>query len=369
MKIAYVTINVASNIMMGGVGAKIKRHVSLWKEMGHEARIFSLAPENVPMPDSEQFVFASLTKLPILKFLTLEFSRSHTLRRMIKAIEEHNPDIIYLRFGLYTFPLHGLFKIAPVILEVNSNDLDEYFVLRGYFFYWLNRITRNITFSLSSGLVPVSRELAQLNSNFKKPYRITSNGIDLDAYEGMVPPSNRTPVLTIIGSPGMSWHGMDKLLPLAERFPDLTINIIGYGPQDFSEPIPANIIAHGYLDQTAIKEILAKTDVVFGTLALHRKNMEEVPPLKVREALAFGIPVIVAYTDTDLQHLDLPTVLRIPNTEENVLDGAETIRQFAYDMMGRRVDIDAVKPYIDQRAKEEQRLVFFTEILARSKGQ
>ena len=368
MKIAYVTINIASNIMTGGVGVKIRKHVSLWKEMGHVVRVFSSTPEVVPMPDSEQFLFAPLIHLPVLKFLTLEISRSRALHRMITAVRKYRPDVIYLRFGLYTFPLHNLFKIAPVLLEVNSNDLDEYRTVRGSFFYWLNRITRNITFSLASGIIPVSGELAVLNSNFKKPYRVISNGIDLDFYQRMSPPKNRTPVLTIIGSPGMSWHGMDKLFPLAKKYPDLTINIIGYSPQDFSEPVPANIIAHGYLGQDAIKEILAQTDVVFGTLALHRKNMEEVPPLKVREALAFGIPVIVAYTDTDLQHLDLPTILKIPNTEDNVEKNADKIYHFAYDMMGQRVNVDVIKPHIDQRIKERHRLAFFSEILAKSRG-
>jgi glycosyltransferase involved in cell wall biosynthesis len=363
MKIAYVTLNVAANIMTGGVGAKIKRHVSLWKEMGHNVRVFSSTPEIVPMSDSEQFVFVPLVRVPVLRFLTLEFARSQALSRLISAVRGYHPDIIYLRFGLYTFPLHNLFKIAPVLLEVNSNDLDEYQTVRGTFFYWLNRITRKITFSLASGLVPVSGELAALNSNFKKPYRVISNGIDIDAYEQMPPPSNKNPVLTIIGSPGMSWHGMDKLFPLASKYPDLTINIIGYGPQDFSESIPENIIAHGYLRQDAIKKILAQTDVVFGTLALHRKNMQEVPPLKVREALAFGIPVIVAYVDTDLQHLQLSTVLQIPNTEDNVEQNADKIRQFAYDMMGKRVDVEFVKPHIDQSIKEMQRLAFFEEIL------
>lgn len=365
MKIAYVTINVAANIMAGGVGAKIKRHVSLWKEKGHTVRVFSTTPEIVPMPDSEQFLFTSLTRLPVLKFLTLEFARSRALHRMISAVREYHPDVIYLRFGLYTFPLHNLFKVAPVLLEINSNDVDEYQIVRGTFFYWLNRITRNITFSLASGLIPVSGELASLNSNFKKPCCVISNGIDLGAYEQMPPPSNSQPVLTIIGSPGMSWHGMDKLFPLARKYPDLNINIIGYAPQDFSDSIPENIIAHGYLGQDAIKKILAQTDVVFGTLALHRKNMEEVPPLKVREALAFGIPVIVAYTDTDLQYLDLPTVLQIPNTEDNVEQNAAKIHHFAYEMMGKRVDVELVKPHIDQSIKEMNRLAFFEEILAK----
>ena len=30
-----------------------------------------------------------------------------------------------------------------------------------------------------------------------------------------------------IGTPGMPWHGEDKLVSLAERFPDILIDIVG----------------------------------------------------------------------------------------------------------------------------------------------
>lgn len=38
--------------------------------------------------------------------------------------------------------------------------------------------------------------------------------------------------------------------------------------------------------------------VCIGTLALHRKNMTEASPLKTREYLAHGFPVIIGYKDT-----------------------------------------------------------------------
>jgi glycosyltransferase involved in cell wall biosynthesis len=361
MRIVYVTINVAVKIMTGGVGAKIKRQVSLWKDKGHIVKIFILTPETVSIPDSEQFVFKPLVNVLFLKFLAREISRSRNLIKMIAAIKAFQPDIIYLRFGLYTFPLHQMFKIAPVALEVNSNDIDEYRT-RGAFFYWLNRLTRGIVFSLSSALVPVSQTLADINASYGKPACVVSNGIDLDAYQPLPAPKNDAPVLTAIGSPGMIWHGMDKLFPLARRFPDITINIIGYGPEDFSESAPPNLHLHGYLNHTEIREILANTDVAFSTLAQHRKNMQENPSLKVREALAFGIPVIMAEYDADLADLKSNCFLFLPNTEDNVALHAESIREFAYNSMGIRVRRALIAGRIDQRLKEEKRLAFFAEI-------
>jgi glycosyltransferase involved in cell wall biosynthesis len=365
MKIAYITINVAAKIMTGGVGAKIKRQISLWKEMGHSVKLFILAPEPIPFRDSEQFIFKSLFNLFLLKFFTKEISRSRTLALMIAAVKKYQPDIIYLRFGLYTYPLHNLFKIAPVFLEVNSNDLDEYRT-RGPFFYWLNRLTRGIVFSLCSALIPVSQTLADSNLKYGKPVCVVSNGIDLESFTPLPAPKNQSPVLTAIGSPGMRWHGMDKLFVLARKFPDLTINIIGYSHDDFLESFPTNLKIHGYLNSNQIRNIFVNTDVVFGSLALHRINIEEVPPLKIREALAFGIPIIIAHKDTDLQYLNLPTILKIPNTEDNVQKNTDKIRQFAYDMRGKRVDANIIRPYIDHRMKERKRLDFFAEVLAGS---
>jgi uncharacterized protein (UPF0276 family) len=109
--------------------------------------------------------------------------------------------------------------------------------------------------------------------------------------------------------------------------------------------------------------VLAQTDVALGTLALHRNQMQEASVLKVREALAFGIPVVIAFRDTDLHDVKLDTILRIPNTEENVKENAERIRSFAYDMIGKRVDINLVAPYLDQRKKEETRLEFFNQLI------
>ncbi|MBN8657639.1 MAG: hypothetical protein J0M11_18045, partial [Anaerolineae bacterium] len=126
--------------------------------------------------------------------------------------------------------------------------------------------------------------------------------------------------------------------------------------------VPSNVHLHGFLDREGVRAVLAQTDVALGTLALHRNQMQEASVLKVREALAFGIPVVIAFRDTDLHDVTLNTILRIPNTEENVKENAERIRSFAYDMIGKRVDINSVAPYLDQRKKEETRLEFFEQI-------
>jgi hypothetical protein len=265
---------------------------------------------------------------------------------------------------LYTFPLQFLFKIAPTILEVNSNDLDEY-RSRGSFFYLLNRTTRDILFSHCAGWVATSHELANLKENHRheKPVCVISNGIELDKYELLPPPRHQTPALSLAGSPGMNWHGVDKLFSLAEKYPELTINIIGYRREDFEVSIPSNMHLHGYLERDNLKKILADTDVVFGTLALHRKKMKEASPLKVREALGYGIPVILGYEDTDFMDIESDCFLFLPNSDDNIVENAKLIRDFSFRVMGRRVDRSLISKRIDQRVKEEKRLAFFVDMI------
>jgi len=91
--------------------------------------------------------------------------------------------------------------------------------------------------------------------------------------------------------------------------------------------------------------------------------MQEGSTLKVPEAMAYGIPILLAYRDTDLAGLKSDCILELPNREDNVVSNVEQIRAFVYRMMGRRLRREEVAPYIDQRAKEETRLAFFQEII------
>lgn len=358
MRIAYVTVHVAPEIMRAGVGKKIKSQMSIWREHAHEVVLFSLTPSGIPFPEERQFIFESRGNL-----LKRELNRASVLKKMLAAIQQFKPDIIYLRFGLYSYPLHRLFKIAPVVLETNSDDVQEY-KKRGAFFYWMNRLTRNLTFAPACGIITPSHELVDvLSPKHDKPICVISNGIDLKDVEPLPAPKHEKPVITLVGSPGMKWHGVDKLIKFAALSPDITVNVVGYSQKDVEIPVPSNLHLHGFLNKEQVREVLLTTDVACGSLALHRNDMQEASVLKIREALSYGLPVIIAYRDTDLNEVDLDTILRIPNTENNLIENAEAVRKFAFAMMGKRVNIKSVAPYLDQKQKEVTRLAFFQQVL------
>ena len=91
--------------------------------------------------------------------------------------------------------------------------------------------------------------------------------------------------------------------------------------------------------------------------------MDEACPLKVRRYLEYGLPVLLGYRDTDLDAVDSWWLLRLPNTEENVVTSLAEIDSFVARARGRRVPREEVEPLISAAAKETARLAFFDEVV------
>lgn len=361
MRIAYVSLYFDKYHALGGVGEKVRTQTKTWQNKEHIVNCFFLTPDDLI---SEEIFYFQYKTSKEGNFAKRFFSRQFALSKLISAVEQFSPDIIYLRHGLYIYPAHKLFNLAPVVLEINSDDIQE-FLLQKFWFYFYNLLTRKVFLKKSAGMIFVTHELKTLRYNQvpNKPVCIISNGIDLENNVPLPATKHAIPVLTIVGSPGMPWHGADKLIYLAKTYPDLHINIVGSNSEEIKEPIPANIRFLGFLSREKVREVLVSTDVVCGTLALHRKNMNEGSPLKVREAAALGIPLILAYEDTDLSEIKTDCILQIPNIEDNIIRYSEQIYLFLYKMIGKRLELESILPRIDRQIKEAHRLNFFENIL------
>jgi hypothetical protein len=114
------------------------------------------------------------------------------------------------------------------------------------------------------------------------------------------------------------------------------------------------------LNRDEVVQVLARADVGIGSLALHRNQMFGGSPLKVREYLAVGLPVLYAYDDADADVLD-GYVLRIANTESAITDEIDRIDAFVNRSMGVRVPRSSVG-HIDTATKERQRLALFEDV-------
>jgi glycosyltransferase involved in cell wall biosynthesis len=344
-----------------GVGKKLDRQIKIWQTGGHEARLFMHTSRYAsPL----ELVPAEVIPYEPAGTLRTEFNRIAAAKRLLQAVQNYNPDVIYLRLAMYVYPVHLLANIAPLIGEANTNDLTQHEGL-GKVYALYNRLTRGILLRRLHGLVAVSHELAESSAftTYRKPTSVIANGIDLENFEPLPAPANSTPRLAFIGNPGYPWHGVDKLVELAGLLPDVQLDVIGYEELPGSDELPENLKLHGYLPEAEYKRILAGADAAISSLGLHRIGLEEASPLKSRECLAFGLPLILAYVDTNLHNLETDFLLRIPNKEDNIQSHGQAIRDFAYRMRGRRVDRSLITS-IDQVAKEKERIRFFEEILS-----
>ena len=348
MRIAYVCYwNV---LRRGGVAGKIASQSEQWGALGHESRVFCLTRAPSTELPWELFTFGSL------------FERIRATRELQRAVADWGPDVVYLRHDVFLPPLGRLLRAFPTIAEVQTNEPAEPAVRAGgrRASHLYDGLSSRLILSRARGIVAVSAEIAERGfvTSAGKPTIVIGNGIDLARMLELPPAHNDHPQVAFIASMGQPWHGVDKILWLAEQLPQVGFHFVGWAKENFLAPPPPNVVAHGVLSRDEYEPILASCDAGIGTLALHRLDMNEASTLKVREYLAYGLPVVIGYDDTDLRGLDAWYVLRLPNDESNVRDGLDRIQQFLEDVRGRRVPRNEIAERIDVQHKEQTRVEF-----------
>ncbi len=345
-----------------GVVKKVQAQVRQWATRGHEVHVVLFSYANSPiLADRPDFGVPTT----VIAFHP-PWETNPAAHRAAQLITRLRPDVVYLRQMPFYPWLWPLYRRFPVVTEVNTNDLEQYRrtfhgLERGK--YWYHRLTRDFFLRDSAGFVFVSHEIATLPhyQRYGKPFEVIGNGIQLSRYSLVPPAQNPQPRLVFLGSPGQPWHGVDKVLAMARRFPQWHFDIIGPRQRDFPAA-PPNAHFHGFLSVEAYRPLIAQADVAIGSLALHRVGIHEASPLKVREYLAWGLPVIIGYQDTDFPD-PAPFLLQLPNTEDNVTAHQGQIAAFVARWQGRRVPRHEVK-HLDVAVKEQRRLAFLQSLLS-----
>jgi hypothetical protein len=273
------------------------------------------------------------------------------------------PDLVYLRQSTVSPSIVALMARIPTVVEINTLDLIE-LRLRSRLRYVYARGVRDVMLRRAAGLVVVSNEIAHdaAVARLGRPVAVVPNGVDLASLPALGPTGNLSPRLVFLGTPGLPWHGVDKIERMASDFPAWKFDLVGPDPSDLVRGLP-NIVVHGSLDRAALLPIVAAADVAIGPLALHRNGMHEASPLKVADYLGYGLPVIVAYRDTRFPD-GAPFLLQLPNEEDNVGRSLDSISAFVGSWMGRRVDREDIRR-IDARFVERQRLEFMLDVALR----
>jgi glycosyltransferase involved in cell wall biosynthesis len=357
-----------------GVVKKIDFQVRQWKKFGHEVRVVSFQSINMKSVLIDYRIL-SIANQNDGKFKKI-FNLSLNCLRLKKIIIDFKPDIGYVRCMRYAPLMISVLKLLPLyIIEINTDDIHQLKLLRSRFVYYYNLFTRRFLLSNAAGFVSVTEELAQNNAfkKYNKPCLTIGNGIDVFKYARYlsISKSSLRKKAVFIGTPNQAWSGMDKLLFLSTHLFDIDFHVIGYTKEQINSladknqlVLSNNIYTYGYLAEEVSNEIISQCDVGIGSLALHRKNMKEGSPLKVRHYLALGLGVIIGYIDTDV-NCEYDFILCIENEQDNVQKNIKRIYNFIqnYKTPPKKVANFALK-YIDHRKKEQKRIQYLESFLS-----
>ncbi|EGY25810.1 hypothetical protein DA2_2020 [Desulfovibrio sp. A2] len=346
MKIAYVTRTTKS---LPGVLTKIQEQIASWEKLGNTVAPFFITTDGEPLGSFAPWKHANLL---------------NPYRKLIRSLHTFNPDLVYLRSipsGALALSLLHHFG-DKTVLEINSFATRERSIqtrrsMRDRASTIINNALQPITLSKTLGLVCVTRELSEAAEYSAQPRKMVApNGINLSCHPTLkTARENSKIIIAFMGTPGKIWHGTDKLidlsLSLGENF---EVHVIGqnepvHQPNTEKNRTPSNIIFHGFKDINGYTKILKNAHICIASTALHRIGMNEACPLKTREYIATGFPVILPYIDTVFINKKPDWILEIPNTETTFKDEKtiRKIKEFCEFNHNKIVTHEESEPYID----------------------
>ena len=218
------------------------------------------------------------------------------------------------------------------------------------------------------GIVGVTREIINYEAQrigVVKPDFLYPNGIDYETVPLVqTRTSERVPVLLMVASRFFPWHGLDLIYQLFHNYKgEFVFHIVGDVPPELRRQITRDkrFNLHGVLNTAQIVELAQKSHVGISSMALFRKQMEEASPIKTREYLAFGLPVIGGYGDAGLPE-DFPFYVRFDLRKgldaEEVLDIAKRLSQYA----PRRIREES-RPFVEKIALMQRLLADLHRLL------
>lgn len=320
--IVYIAFISADHI---GVIKKIDNQVSIWKSLGYSVTI----------------VFDVTTKSTLIKYA----ARYLTLFRYF-ILHKQPSSTIYLRqtpeLPLYAFMLRNREFSCEVNADVKAES-ENYSMLKRLAASLFHQNLHNIAVSTFY----ISSELSRRMHESKGMVYTFPNSLHALPAEHVLP--RRTNVV-FVGTPEYPWQGFDLFFSIVQSMPAYQFHVIGTD----SGPTSDNLKYHGKLIGHEYKHVMSEMDFSIGTLAFYRAGIIEGSPLKVRDYVAFNLPCVIGYIDSDFSDLDF--CLRI-NTEI-LAEEIYRIEKFFDFWMNRSINISDDAPFLNtNRESERVRLI------------
>lgn len=269
------------------------------------------------------FKIQYLLQKSMLKYFSIGFVKSWMFEKMFfKSLLKYqlinNIDVIIIRYPFASLPLYNFIKISnsKVFLEFNTFELEEFKAQSRFFYfksrYFLELILRKNILKAAEGFFGVTNEIIEYQNRFldifKKPTFLLSNGVQYDYKVSNTLRKTDSINFVILVGEDQPWQGIDRLIFSLKRFPlkeKSRFYIIGELSQSSNNLVRNAKIKNvsfdilGVLSFPQIKEVLKEIHVGISSLCLYKKSMNEASPLKVRDFALNGLPILLAYLDTD----------------------------------------------------------------------
>ncbi len=350
-----------------GVYKKIRGQCEAWIHLGHTVTLSVMVSHGkinnkASYPSYMKFygdgcLFSMFPKLFLFTFIRKSFN----LWRLRLGTDFSNVDVIYFRQTPWYPGLGKFLSMAPSVAEINTdydNELKHAMSIKRKFYLY----TKRMVIPNLNGLIAVTDELKGLYSSYHIPSETVSNGYDYTGIATQGATNNGTPNLIFVSSE-LPWHGTTKVFELAAILTQYHFHVVGPISTGVEEKYLnlENLTLHGVLDFSSLGELYKKMHIGIGSLSLYLYNLTEACPLKTREYLAHGLPVIIGYKDTDFSEQD-DFILHIGNYEKNVMDHINDIAKFVEKWRTKRPDAAIIRSRIDYKMKEQKRLEFLERI-------
>ena len=284
--------------------------------LGHDVTLYSMPP-SVETDDAFTYYGVSANfQLRHIRLLPLRGVAGPLYGRQIvrRSLTEENPDLVYSR---HIYAAYAAFSAGlPVIYEVHmpfSNSIHRFLLSR-----MLREHNRFTLVAITQALKQqYLRDFPQMTAD---RVHVAHDGAVLPRDAMFAEPAGKTPRVGYVGNlyPG---KGMELIVEVAARMPDLTFDIVGGRPEEIVHwqgyIRSKNIILHGQKPHGELQQFFDRMDIML--LPLQREVSPDgsgadisrwTSPMKMFEYMAQGRAIVAS---------DLSVLAEVLNNEKNAL--------------------------------------------------
>lgn len=247
-------------------------------------------------------------------FFLLRYPR--TDRYLLKLLKQHGKKIIFE---------YNTIEINEIILNIKNFTFKDhlYTILNNRSFYeqlLFEKFFRKKSLKLSCAGICVTNEIQSYNKKIYSKYTtlLLPNSIDIEQYPEpeIQEKEDSVNIMFLAGSKNIH-HGTDRILR-GTYFGDKKINVDIYGDifieKKFHNSHPLlNFNFYKKISHDVLISHSKKYHLAISSMGIHRIPLKEACPLKTREYLALGLPVIIGYNDSELG--DSKFVFQVPQND------------------------------------------------------